>query len=257
MTGRRSPIAKYHRVEVALAGRIRSGFYGDGALPAERALAEEFDVARVTIRHALQRLDEQGLVARSERRGTTALHGSSAVRRPRLLREHVDQFLDRGRKDQRKVLRLGRVAASVPVATALALQPGEPVLRVVRVRSRLGIALTYTESYVRIDLAHALDRATLTKQALIQALEDAGVKIGSAEQSVRAERCPQDVASALGLMEHEPMLRLKRTVFDQQGKPVQLLLGWYRAEVFEVQMKMSRADDLTRVWIGQRDAEPG
>ena len=257
MTGRRSPIAKYHRVEVALAGRIRSGFYGDGTLPAERALAEEFDVARVTIRHALQRLDEQGLVARSERRGTTALHGGSAARRPRLLREHVDQFLDRGRKDQRKVLRLGRVAASVPVAMALALAPGAPVLRVVRVRSRSGIALTYTESYVRIDLAYALDRATLTKQALIQALEDAGVKIGSAEQSVRAERCPQDVASALGLMEHEPMLRLKRTVFDQQGKPVQLLLGWYRAEMFEVQMKMSRADDLTRVWIGQRDTEQG
>ncbi len=53
------------------------------------------------------------------------------------------------------------------------------------------------------------------------------------------------------------MLRLKRTVFDQQGKPVQLLLGWYRSEMFEVQMKMSRADDLTRVWIGQRDAEQG
>lgn len=58
-------------------------------------------------------------------------------------------------------------------------------------------------------------------------------------------------------MEQEPIFRLKRTVFDQQGEPVQLLLGWYRAEMFKVQMKMSRADDLTQVWFVQRDAEQG
>lgn len=247
------PIAKYHRIEVTLAGRIRNGFYGDGALPSERKLAEEFGVARVTARHALHRLEEQGLVQRSERRGTMALYGSSgAARRPRLLREHVDQFLDRGRPDQRKVLRFGRVAATVQVAQALGLEPGDPVLRIVRLRSRAGSSLTYTESYVPARLADALDRATLARRALIQALEDAGVKIGSAEQFVRAERCPAEVASALRIMEHEPVLRLDRIVFDDTGEPVQLLLGWYRADAFEIHMRMSRADDLTRVWVRQR-----
>ena len=57
-----SPIAKYHRIELILADRISKGFYSDGTLPAERNLAEEFGVARITIRHALRRLEDLGIV---------------------------------------------------------------------------------------------------------------------------------------------------------------------------------------------------
>ena len=132
------PIAKYHLVEVSLADRIRGGNYGDEALPGERELAAEFEVARVTIRHALQRLEEQGLVVRQQRRGTLAVSGRNASRRRRLLRENVDQFLDRGRPDQRKVLQFGIVAAPAAIARALGLRPGDRVLRIVRLRSRGG-----------------------------------------------------------------------------------------------------------------------
>lgn len=248
-----SPIAKYHRIEVILAGRIRSGFYGEGSLPAERVLAEEFAVARVTIRHALRRLQEQGLVTRQPRRGTSALFGAAAPQRPRLLREHVDQFLDRGRPDKRKVLRFGYVTATPSVASSLGLRPGDAVLRVVRLRSRAGAPLTYTESFVPDRLAHTLDRQSLSRRPLIQALEEGGVKIGAADQSVRAERCPDEIATALHVTAHEPVLSLERIVFDDTGAPVQLLLGWYRADRFEINMQMSRAADVTRVWMRQRD----
>jgi len=190
-------------------------------------------------------------VTRHERRGTVATTGGPAASK-RLLREHVDQFLDRGRPDQRKVLRFGRVAASVPVARALGIAPGDPVLRVVRLRSRAGSALTYTESFILERLAHLLDRSRLSKRPLIDALEAGGVKIGGAQQSVRAERCPAPIASALGIHEHAPVLHLERIVFDEAGTAVQWLLGWYRADCFEIRMEMSRADDRTRVWVNTR-----
>lgn len=251
MTTRSSPVAKYHRVEVMLAERIRSGAYPDGALPAERVLALEFAVARVTVRHALRRLEDQGLVTRHERRGTAAVTAERGATR-RLLREHVDQFLDRGRADQRKVLRFGSVDASAVVAEALGITAGEPVLRVVRLRSRAGSPLTYTESFIPRQLAHVLDRARLSRQPLIKALEEGGVKVGGAQQSVRAERCPAHIAAALSVPEHEPVLRLERVVSDEAGKPVQLLLGWYRADCFEIRMEISRAEDRTRVWVHTR-----
>lgn len=188
MTTRSSPVAKYHRVEVMLAERIRSGAYPDGALPAERALALEFGVARVTIRHALRRLEDQGLVVRQERRGTATATGERGAA-PRLLREHVDQFLDRGRPDQRKVLRFGAVEASVAVAQALGIDAGERVLRVIRLRSRAGSPLTYTESFIPRQLAHVLDRGRLSRQPLIKALEEGGVKVGA-----RSSPCAPSVA---------------------------------------------------------------
>lgn len=246
------PIAKYHVVELTLATRIRDGVYASGTLPGERELAAEFQVARVTIRHALMRLEEQGLVARHERRGTLVLSGRGGPPRRQLLRALMDQFLDRGRRDQRKVLSFGRVVATQAVAQALGLATGQAVLRVVRLRSHSGQSLTYTEAFVPAALAHVLDRQALARKAFIQMLEEGGVKIGAAEQVLRAERAPPEVAAALGLHVHEPVLKFERIVRDEAGAAVQLLLGWYRAECFEVRMQMSRADDLTRAWIGQR-----
>ncbi|SIR70775.1 GntR family transcriptional regulator [Pseudacidovorax sp. RU35E] len=251
MTTRSSPIAKYHRVEVMPAEPIRSGVYPDGALPTERALALEFGVARVTVRHALRRLEDQSLVTRHERRVAATVSPERTARRRRL-REHVDQFLDRGRADHRKVLRFGSVEATLPVAGSLGIGAGERVLRVVRLRSRVGVPLTYTESFVPQRLAHLLDLARLLRQPLIRALEEGGLKVGGAQQSVRAERCPANIAAALGVPEHEPVLRLERVVSDEARASVQLLLGWRRADCFEIRMESSRAEDLTRVCVHAR-----
>jgi GntR family transcriptional regulator len=252
-----SPIAKYHRVEVVLADRIRSGFYANGAMPSERSLAEEFTVARVTIRHALRRLEEQGLVSREQRQGHLIVQHPGAPSRTRLLREHIDQFLDSGQLNQYKVLRFQSVAATLHVAEALGVQAGAAVLRVLRVRSRSGSPLTYTESFIAPRLAHMISRADLAKTAVIQLLENAGVKVGAANQSIRAELCPEDIAAELGVRAHEPVFRLERIVFDETGAPVHFLVGWYRADRFEIQMQMSRGEDLTRVWMQTQPVQSG
>ena len=83
-------------------------------------------------------------------------------------------------------------------------------------------------------------------------MEEAGIKIGAARQIVRAERASAEVAAALNLNVHEPILKIERIVEDVSGTPVQLLLGWYRADRFEIGMQLSRSEDLTRVWVGQR-----
>jgi GntR family transcriptional regulator len=244
-----SPIAKYHRIEVALAERIRSGHYTQGSMPAERSLADEFMVARVTIRHALRRLEERGLVSREQRQGTLVVQKPGAPPRRRLLRVHIDQFLDSDTPHQHNVLRFGSVPATPQVAEALDVRAGEAVLRVLRVRSKSGSALTYTQSFIPGRLAQLITRASLAKTAVIQALENAGVKVGAANQSIRAERCPEEVAAALGVLAHEPVFRLERIVFDDTGAPVHFLVGWYRADCFEIQMQMSRGEDVTRVWM--------
>jgi GntR family transcriptional regulator len=245
-----NPVARYHVIEMTLASRIRDGFYDAKGLPGERVLAEEFQAARVTIRSALKRLEDQGLLVRSERRGT--LPASRAVESRRLLREDVDKFLDRGRRDKRKVLSFGSVAATPGVAEALALDAGAKVLRVVRLRSDARGPLTYTDVYVVQAIAHALSRAALERKALVQLLEDHGIAIRAAQQSVACEGAPYAVAQALAIPLGAPVMKITRIIRDKAGAPLQYLLGWYRADRFEVRMDMSRADDATKVWIEYR-----
>ena len=68
----------HQEVEMELARRIRSGNIVPGSkLPPELALADEFQVSRTTIRHALIRLESSGLVERIHGRGTFVVDATS------------------------------------------------------------------------------------------------------------------------------------------------------------------------------------
>lgn len=57
--------ARYERVMAAVQEDVQQGRLTPGArLPSEAALCERFDVSRVTIRHALAKLEEAGVFAR-------------------------------------------------------------------------------------------------------------------------------------------------------------------------------------------------
>ncbi len=66
----------YERVAEELRRRITLGeFASDGKLPTERELSEIMDVSRVTVRTALQRLEDEKLVSRIQGSGTFVSRG--------------------------------------------------------------------------------------------------------------------------------------------------------------------------------------
>src|SRR5687768_18569155 len=61
----------YQRLQLALRGAIESGLLGaEEALPAERDLAADFGVSRITVRKALDGLVGEGLLIRRQGAGT-------------------------------------------------------------------------------------------------------------------------------------------------------------------------------------------
>ncbi len=63
--------AEFIKIADQIANRINMGDFGEnGKLPAERELAEDFNVSRVTLRAALKELEEKGLVTRVHGSGT-------------------------------------------------------------------------------------------------------------------------------------------------------------------------------------------
>lgn len=68
---RKSPVPLYYQLALLLENAIRSGALTPGTkLDNELELASQCCVARVTVRSALQRLVEAGLVVRTRRAGT-------------------------------------------------------------------------------------------------------------------------------------------------------------------------------------------
>ncbi len=70
----KSPIPRYYQIYTSLMDRIRSGEFPPGmALPAERQIADDYGVARLTVVKALDLLERENLIERQQGRGNFVL----------------------------------------------------------------------------------------------------------------------------------------------------------------------------------------
>ncbi|MEO7403946.1 MAG: UTRA domain-containing protein, partial [Burkholderiales bacterium] len=88
-------------------------------------------------------------------------------------------------------------------------------------------------------------------------LEESGVKVASADQTISARLADATVAPLLDLQIGAPLLAVTRIVVDTRVKPVQLLRGLYRPDRYEYQMHLSRSGgDEPRVWVHSDKVKP-
>ena len=65
------PSPKYLEIQILLLQRIKNGDYQEGQLiPKEVDLAEQLNVSRPTVRHAIRNLVQAGYLERRKKRGT-------------------------------------------------------------------------------------------------------------------------------------------------------------------------------------------
>lgn len=250
------PLPKYHRIYLVLREQLEDGLFAAG-LPGELALMQQFGVARVTVRRALGQLAQEGLISRTPGRGTwpvapAAPAGSGADEAP--LRTRLTGLLENlvsmGLHTSVKVLDVDTVTASAAVAAALQLPAGAAVQKAVRVRSTREGPLSHITTYVPADVARRFGRRELARKPILLLLEESGVKVGRAEQSISARLADAEVASHLDLSVGSALLAVRRVIFDEQERPVQWLHGLYRPDRYEYQMQLSRVGSIAaKVWV--------
>ena len=125
----------HHQVYVVLRQQIEEGQYsGELPLPSELELSEMFSVSRITVRRALDRLKQEGMVSRSRGRGTFAQQQKVPQAMNANLRGIFENLLAMGLRTRVKLIEFGYVPAPPMVAEKLKLAPGALVQRAVRVR---------------------------------------------------------------------------------------------------------------------------
>lgn len=248
------PLPKYHRIYLVLREQLAEGRF-DAGLPGEMALMKQFAVARVTVRRALQLLAGEGLITRQPGRGTHPVerdlaHGARGSRPVSGLAGLLENIVDVSLDTTVKVVSVDTVAASQGVAAALGLAPGDPVQKAVRVRSTREGPLSHITTYIPADVARRFGRRELARKPILLLLEEAGVKVGRAEQSISARLADAEVADRLQVAVGSALLAVRRVIFDQQERPVQWLHGLYRPDRYEYQMQLSRVGSIdAKVWV--------
>lgn len=252
------PMPKYHQIYLVLLEQLHEGKFSHG-LPGELALMQQFGVARVTVRRALEQLAAEGLILREPGRGTRALdlgasnaagYGEGGQRAQ--LTGLLENLVSMGLKTSVSVLDVEVVMASANVANALQLKVGDLVQKAVRVRSTKEGPLSHITTYVPADIARKFGRRELARKPILVLLEESGVKVGRAHQTISARLADVQVAKHLDIAVGSALLAVRRLIYDDQDRPIQWLHGLYRPDRYEYQMQLSRVGSIdAKVWVSK------
>jgi GntR family transcriptional regulator len=211
-----SSLPLYQQLQRALREAMERRLLGpDDALPAERDLATEFEVSRITVRKAIDGLVNEGLLVRRQ--------GSEDMRA-------------RGRTPRSVWLQRSEGTVSPEEALALRSSPGTPVYRFHRIRFANDAPMSLEYATV---LASSLPSLDAVESSLYEALERAGNRPVRALQRLRAVLLSSEQAKLLQAKEKDAGLLVERLGFLKDGRAAEFSQSYYRGDIYDFVAELS------------------
>ena len=226
---------RYKALAETLARRIDAGEFAAGeALPAERQLAEDFGVSRVTVRSAIEQLAGDGLV--EQRRGS-GTYVTRRVSQPlSVLTSFSEDVAARGMVAEQRLVSSGKGVASPEEVIGLGLAPGAPVTRIVRLRSADGQPLAIEASTI---VQEALPEPELTEGSLYAAMARRGLRPVRAVQRLTAIPIDARAAALLDVEPGAPGLLITRVGFAAGDRAVEFTRSTFRGDRWDFVTELS------------------
>ena len=233
---RNSPVPLYFQVSQHLEQAIASGEIPNGTLlENEVALAEALGLSRPTMRRAMQHLVDKGLIVRRRGIGTRVVQPK--VRRPLELTSLYEDLAGSGQAPSTEVLEISPEEATEEVASLLHLAVGDPVLKVVRLRSARGNPIAKMTNYLP-DQVGDFTADDLEEHALYELMRARGIQLHSATQTVGARNATAAEARLLGEPRNAALLTMQRISYDDHGIAVEYGTHIYAASRYTFEINL-------------------
>ncbi len=208
--------------------------------PSERDLAEQFGVARMTVRHAIDALVAQGLLERIAGRGTFVT--KPLIDMQMRLSSYTEEMERRGKRPQSRTLLSRREAAGPGVARAMEVEEGGPIAHWQRLRLADGVPMAVQHVYLSLDhFPNFLDEALPPSLYFWFAMRDLTPTWG--EDSVSAGIATEEEADLLELEPGAPVLHISRRAFCREVV-VEVTRSVYRADRYTLWVPVLRPEHL-------------
>ncbi|KQM91687.1 MULTISPECIES: GntR family transcriptional regulator [Sphingomonas] len=198
------------------------------AIPAERDLAIEYDVSRITVRKAIGGLVEEGLLTR--RRGAGTFVAGRVEKSFSKLSSFSEDMAARGRTSSSTWISRSAGQVNPEEAMALGLSPGAPVFRFNRIRYADEEAMALEFSTIAGYCLTSVDGVT---DSLYAALEAAGSRPVRALQRLRAVPFGGEHARMLGVDAGHAGLLIERRGFLRDGRAAEFTRSYYRGDAYD------------------------
>jgi GntR family transcriptional regulator len=219
------------RIEASLRERIESGELGAGQrLPAERDMARQLGVSRMTVRQALAALAERGLVERGVGQGTFVSGAGKVEHQLGRVAGLTEVVARHGLVAGARVLEARERGASAPVAAALGVPENAPVIRLRRLRSAGGRPISIEDDWLPAALVPGLLQHDLSGSLCALLREQYGFTSVDVEERLEPVAAGAFEARVLGVQVGAPLMLVERVLRDPEGRPVEFSRHRHRGD---------------------------
>lgn len=232
-----SPVPRYLQLADLFRQRIARGTWPVGhRLPSLEELAEQFHVARVTVRQAIELLARDGLVSREPGRGTFVTGRPDRGRFISVVGSLTD--LATGYKDtQPKIINIEENVSSPPLAEG----EGAPAPRYAfmrRLHARDGHAYCVINIFLDERIFQKAPEKFRSKTVIPILTAMKGVKIDKARQVLTIGTADMEIARLLELPIGSPIAEVRRIFTDSHGTVIYIAEVTYRGDAVLVDMDL-------------------
>lgn len=231
---------KYGKIAGVLRKRCAS-MEDSQQLPAEKDLAVEFDVSVMTLRRALDLLEQEGIVRRILGRGTFVQR--RIVAKGGVLTSFTEDMQMRGLVPTSRLIGVDVSEAPEDVRKDLHLGAHEQAVRLERLRLADGEAMCLEIAHLSGRFAGLVETGKL-EGSLHELLSSQGHVLDSALRRIRAVAADERQAMLLGLNAGDPVLRIIQVFYDSKGTSIQRSCAYYRADRYEAFTKVRRQTEI-------------
>ncbi len=231
---------KYQAIAADLREKITRGIYQpDDQLPPSGELERTYQASKMTVKHALDYLENAGLIVK--RRGSgTFVKGLDTTDLDRLVQRSRSQLLGMssvyaGRAVKSKVLTFEAIAAPEAARAQLRLEVGSFVYHIVRVRYLDGKPLILEKSYMPVVLLPNLRQQHAEQSIFSFVRDELHLRIQSVHHIVRVRGADAIEAAELRLASGAPVAVVQETYFLASGVPFNYSIATHEPEHFALE----------------------
>ncbi|MDX9951242.1 MAG: GntR family transcriptional regulator [Methylophilaceae bacterium] len=231
----------YALIKATLREQILDGSYGEHArLPSEAELMVEYGVSRITVRQALNDLQNEQLIFKVPGKGAFVSRPKPFQQLARL-QGFAEAMSNLGLETFNRLISLTTINADETTAARLQVPVGSPLVKIRRVRHADRQPVSLDVTYVRRDLGLRLAKEDLATRDIFVIIENEyATPLGHADLSMNAIAADGALAALLDVPVGAPILRMERLTWTRDGQPIDFEYLYYRGDSFRYQVRAER-----------------
>ena len=245
---RQSAAPMYDQLKQLIVDGIARDKLGPGdLLPGEHRMCEQYGISRTVVRQALAQPEHEGAAERVKGKGTFVARPKTAESLVHTLAGLFEEVERRGGHVHSEILRHERVPASVDVATALQLTPGEPVVALERLRSIDGEPWSLTTTWMPEDVGGITFEAEMAEASLYAILAEQGWHAVRGLRSAEATIASPEQSKLLHMSPGSALLLLRSTSFDIKDRPIEHFVAFHRGDRSRFEFELRASESTTEL----------